>query len=399
LGKLHRNSEQTNISKTYDAKFGLLISLNPNGFMQSILFLIPDLNYHGRARQASLLAQALPREQFAVRLLSLRGPGPFSSPLQDGTIPISGSHSRFRFPIENVYALRQLLRTERPALVHVWGLEALRAIWAATFLKRSTLPPIVLSTRAAEFKRHKLNWWERQWMRQVRRTVVPSETERLSLIAAGLPQEKVSVIRPGVPFPHVSPAVAEFRSNQGIAVDDCLFMGVGHFNSPYRFVDAFAAFDIVRGVELSMKLMLIGDGPYRARTANVFYYPSHNDACFKSLPFHPSAASLLTQADVVLVGHQRSGGTYAVLEGMAAGRPVVATNLPHLAELIRESETGFLSPAADIPTMSRIVHRLILDESLRSRIGAAARAEVETHFRVDAMSARFADVYENVLRG
>src|SRR5262249_321554 len=160
----------------------------------------------------------------------------------------------------------------------------------------------------------------------------------------------------------------------GIAADDCLLMGVGHFESPYRFVDALSAFDIVRGVEESLKMILIGEGPFRERTPNVFYYPSRKIG-FQVIPARPDAAPLLPAADVVVIGHRRRGGVHAVLEGMAAGRPVVATRLPHIAGYIRDSETGFLVPPANTPAMARILRRLIREAPLRCQIGAAARSE------------------------
>ena len=65
---------------------------------------------------------------------------------------------------------------------------------------------------------------------------------------------------------------------------------------------------------------------------------------------------------------------------MAAGRPVVASNLLHLRDLIPDGEAGFLVPAGDKIALARKTRTLMLDSELRMRMGEAGRQHVVRHF-------------------
>jgi len=360
--------------------------------MRSILFLTDNLRYHGQVRQLTLLAPALPADRFRTEIFSLRGPGPLAAELRVG-----GQRSRLAAPVENLYELRKSLASRRPDLLHVWGLPALRSLWWLTLLKRSLVPPLVISVHASQLKQQRLQFLDRQMLSRVRVFAVDDESQRDAFANAGVPLERLRIVRPGVAIPEVSDAAGRFRAESGITRDDCLFLSVGHFESPYRSLDTLWAFEIVRGIEPAMNLILIGDGPYRQRVANIYYYASQPG---NGVQFHaprPDAAQMLTQADAVITGHRRSGGTYAVLEGMAAGKPVIATQLPHLQALIQNGETGFLVPSGKPPGISRVTLQLIREPALRLRIGEAGRAYVERHHRVDAMADAFAGIYDDVL--
>ena len=83
------------------------------------------------------------------------------------------------------------------------------------------------------------------------------------------------------------------------------------------------------------------------------------------------------------------------LEGMAAGRPVVAFASGGLPELVRHRETGFLVPKGDVAGLASAIQQLLTDPARRERLGAAGRrvaAGFTTEARVDALS----DIYERI---
>jgi glycosyltransferase involved in cell wall biosynthesis len=365
-------------------------------FMSSILFLVPDLDYHGRSRQAVLLAGALPRQRFTVRCFAYKTHGPFAEPLRRAGVELLGQPGRRLISLENLRWLRQLLTAERPALVHVWGLDALRFIWWSSLLRRSLLPPLVVSLTAGCFNDNGLLWWQRWLLERTAAVAVNSEAERSALIGAGLRAENVHVIRPGVSLP-ASSAGLDFRAGLGIPKTDKVFMMVGHMNAPDRFHDGLWAFDSLRGVDPSLHLIVVGDGPFRHCLVDFSEFAARPGLGVHFAGARPDAADLLSAADIVVVGHQRTGGTYAVLEGLAAGRPVVAVRLPHLADSIRDGETGFFVPPGDPPALVRTMKRLLDDPPLRQRVGAAAQRDVQSNFGTTNMASRFADLYDVIL--
>ena len=94
----------------------------------NILILTSDLTYGGPARQASLLAAALPRERFAVHLFTLRPDAPWSRELREAGVAVESGNRRRLFDVQPLLALRRALRDPAPDVVHVFGLPALRAL-------------------------------------------------------------------------------------------------------------------------------------------------------------------------------------------------------------------------------------------------------------------------------
>jgi glycosyltransferase involved in cell wall biosynthesis len=364
--------------------------------MRPILHLVPNLGYHGHARQAALLAVNLPRERFAVSTISLDGQGPFAQRLKQAAIPVIGRARRRLFGLERCLDLRRILETERPALVHVWGVRALRPLlWATTF-KSSPQPPIILSTSAAILRKGQLHWRDRRLFRSARMIVVTNEVERALFEAAGLPNERLRVVPPGVPILSTVTDGKALRAELGIPVDAPLMMGVGHLEMPDRFHDAVWAFEILKFLFPRACLALIGDGPGRERLSREFATARPEEGGVHFAGWRPNAAELIEFADIAVVPHRHSGGTFACLEAMAAGRAIVASDLPHLAALIRDDETGVLVPPADAPAIARAIRRLLECSEQRQRLGQAARDRVEKSFQIEQMVNRFAELYEQL---
>jgi len=361
-----------------------------NGFMRSILFVTDNFEYHGLNRQQQLLAERLTPD--FPRLFSIRGPGP----MQPAGIMPGGNRSRIHFPVENLFSLRRQLAADRPTLIHLWGLASLRALWWATLVKRSLLPPLMMTLQAAELAKRRVRQPERLLLDRVRLFVVASDQERDEVVARGLPAERVRVIAPGVPEPVPQPGDAALRAEASAGEGDCLFLSIGHFNTSYRSRESLWAFEIVRGIQETMRLTLIGDGAFRERIARAYYYATQPETGVRFLQARPDAGRLLLQADAALVGHRHSGGTYAVLEAMAAGRPVVANRLPHLEPLIRDGETGFLVPVGRPPGIARCSLLLARDPARRVQIGEAGREFVRQHHRVESMVAAYQMLYAEV---
>jgi glycosyltransferase involved in cell wall biosynthesis len=89
----------------------------------------------------------------------------------------------------------------------------------------------------------------------------------------------------------------------------------------------------------------------------------------------------------------------ALLEYMASGRAIVATNVGANATLVRDGEHGLIVPPRDELALARSIERLLADPRLAVRLGAAARARVEAEYSRDAMRRRFETFYHDLIHG
>jgi glycosyltransferase involved in cell wall biosynthesis len=93
----------------------------------------------------------------------------------------------------------------------------------------------------------------------------------------------------------------------------------------------------------------------------------------------------------------REGLPKSALEAMAAGKPLVATDIPGCREAVVNSVTGILVPPRDAPSLAAALARLIDDAPLRARLGAAGRARVEENFSDAIICAKTLAVYESLV--
>jgi glycosyltransferase involved in cell wall biosynthesis len=93
----------------------------------------------------------------------------------------------------------------------------------------------------------------------------------------------------------------------------------------------------------------------------------------------------------------REGLPKCLVEAAAAGRPIVATDVPGCREVVRQGREGYLVPFGDIDAAAQALVELAADQALRLRLGAAANARVHERFTVAAVKAVFTDLYRSLL--
>jgi glycosyltransferase involved in cell wall biosynthesis len=93
----------------------------------------------------------------------------------------------------------------------------------------------------------------------------------------------------------------------------------------------------------------------------------------------------------------REGLPKSALEAMAAGKPLVATDIPGCREAVINGETGFLVPPRDPPALAAAIRQLIDSAELRIRFGAAGRARAEQEFADSVICAQTLLVYQALI--
>lgn len=108
-------------------------------------------------------------------------------------------------------------------------------------------------------------------------------------------------------------------------------------------------------------------------------------------------AELYRHAQLFVLSSNEEGLGIVILEAMASGRPVVSTDCGGPATAITDGRSGFLTPTNDTAALASAMKKLILDPTLRDRMGAEGRAVAQKRFSLAAAGKVFLDTYERVL--
>jgi glycosyltransferase involved in cell wall biosynthesis len=310
---------------------------------------------------------------------------------------------RFRRPADGALLrdIVRLIRKTRAELVqsfvsrmNLYG--ALAGAW--------TRVPVVTSVRGAEGPGR---WGPLpDWLvgRLSARVVTVSEELRLRLTGR-LPAEKLVTIYNGVSLERFTPLDAHeraaVRKELGIPTGAPLAGTVSRLD-PIKGVADFveAAALIARSAHLAARspyFLVAGDGSERARLTALAAERGLGDR-MRFLGERQDIPRLLGALDVFVLPSLSEGLSNAVLEAMAAGRPVVATDVGGNAELVREAETGLLVPARDPHALSMAIEALLLDPDRARRLGDAGARRAAEQFALSRMIEGYGRLYEEVLR-
>jgi glycosyltransferase involved in cell wall biosynthesis len=352
-----------------------------------ILFVISDLTYGGAAKQLVLLAAGLQADRFQRRLCVLGTAGPWVETLRAAGVIVDVLDWRWKLDLTAFGRLRHLFRAYQADPVHVWGRSALQLVALAGGLRRSRaivtmlLPPRQRTPRIA--------WRDRWLLRRAAHIIATSKTDGAEWRRLGLEDRQIVVVPPGVE------AASGASGERGEPLRPRTILCVGPLLRHKGFRDAIWVIDILRYLYADAQLAIVGDGPDRTAIERFAHHARVADRVH-FLGERRDLPNLLAQAELVWAPSRSNGGVNAVLESMAAGKAVVGTLVPGLAEVVIHGQTGFLVPPADQAALARHTRLLLDDSELRQRMGKAGRQRVTEHFAAAAMIDRLAALYEGV---
>jgi glycosyltransferase involved in cell wall biosynthesis len=225
---------------------------------------------------------------------------------------------------------------------------------------------------------------ERAVTRRAARVIAITEAlRRFNVERVGLPADKVTTIHYGLDEPP-----AAWREDGLELPDGPLVVAVARL-VPQKGVDvALRAM-----VGLDATLVVLGEGPERGRLEGL----ARELGVRLLLPGRVGdVAAVLRRAEVVVHPVRWEGFGLAVLEAMLCERAVVASRVSSIPEIVADGETGLLVPPDDPAALHDALARLLGDESLRARMGAAGLARARTDFSVERMARRTLAVYDGV---
>jgi glycosyltransferase involved in cell wall biosynthesis/uncharacterized membrane protein len=366
---------------------------NGNTTRPRLMFVITLAEHGGAQTYLSLLLPAV-ANRFDVTVAA-HGPGPLEDAARvAGVRFVPLEHVRRAIaPVHDVLGLVELIRLfrgERPDIVHANSSKAGVLGRLAAFV--AGVPVRIFTVHGWAFAAYdgfagRLYLWADRVVRPLTTLVIcVSHREReLGLRTRACASERSVVVHNAVDLRAFRVAATRGESPQIISV--------GRFAYPKDHVTLVRA---MASVESDFRAIFVGEGPDQPALANEV----------RRLGLAPNVAllgarsdvpDLLAGADVFVLSSRSEGLPMSVLEAMAAGLPVVATDVGGVSELVLEGETGLLVPRGDTTALAQALERLLRDEDLRRRMAASARARVEREFDLTSFQEAHVELYRREL--
>lgn len=222
---------------------------------------------------------------------------------------------------------------------------------------------------------------------------VADEERRQALEHGIVGPERLRVIHNGCPPPEegLEPdaEVEEFKAGRPLAASLCVLR---EQKAVHVFVDA-APLVLERCPDAA--LAVIGNGELRGELEAQAARLGLGER-LRFFDFRGPSARQLASIDVFVLPSGWEAFPISVLEAMSCGVPAVATDVGGTSEALLDGETGLLCPPGDSAVLADRVARLLGDEELRKRMGAAGRERYEREFRVELMVQRTAELYDEL---
>ncbi len=349
--------------------------------------LLQDLSFGGTQRQALELARALDPAKFRPELWIMSAGSEFAPLAKRYGIPAVWLSSAKTVGLPALKALRRKLNAERDSIDILLPLTAMPNIWGRIFGRLAGLPAIVATCRGggAPKRQH-----ERFLKNLAHRHICNSKALAGIMTGRfGLPGDRVISIPNGVDVEHFSPPPEELRPVRQV------ILCVARFCEDKDHETLLRAFALVADQFPRAELWLVGSGPlaaglgrqvarHKARS-RIRLYPGGDPR-----PFYQQAV-ILTLSSV------REGLPNVILEGMAMGLPVAATDVGGVPEAVAHGETGLLCPPGDPEALAGILCDLLGDEDKRLAFGRAGRERAVRDYALGVMARAHEAVFDTLL--
>lgn len=306
------------------------------------------------------------------------------------------------------WRLAELIRRERPDIVHTHTAKA-GALGRMAAALAGRPRPIVVHTfhghvlrgyfgplRTAAFR-----FVETALARVTDALIAVGPQVRDDLVALGVaPAEKFHVIRLGIELEQRidggDEARAEARRLLGIREDAFVVGWIGRMTPIKRTQDVLAAVAGLRERGVDAILVMVGDGPDRERVERRAHALGIARHCLY-LGYQDDVARWFGLLDAFLLPSANEGTPVTAIEALAARRPVVATRVGGVPDVVRDGEDGFLAELGDLDGLVDGLERLARDPDLRARMGEGARERVLERYAVERLVDDVDRLYRSLL--
>ena len=365
----------------------------------NVLYLINALCAGGAEKVVARTVTLLDRKRYDPIVCCLWKSGPVAEEIERKGVKVICLGARSRLDLTVVPKLFRLLKREEIHIIHSF---LFHANMLGRIMGRLAGVPVILSSeRTMEMEgKHRLlvNWLTSPLADKI--ITVSEAVREFASDNIGIAPDKLITIYNGVDLSEFAPnpnreGIEEAKRELGIDPSRMVVGTVGHLEEEKGCEYLLRAAAQVSVQDGKVTFLLVGDGSQRARLENLAEDLSISSKVL-FMGYRNDIPRILSVMDIFVLPSLYEGLPNALLEAMAACRPVVATQAGGVPEVVVEGETGFLIPPRAPGALARAICVLLEDRERAREMGMAGRKRVERLFSVETMVAKTEALYEEL---
>lgn len=357
---------------------------------------ITELAPGGAERCVFELARRLDRSRFEVTVLALRG-GVVAQWLADAGIRVADAGIRGKWDFRAIKRLRWLVGEAAPDVLHTHLFHADLAAHVACRGLNIAHWVHTVHTAEGRFRPWRYTMVRLMANRYDRIVAVSESVRRVHLARTRLAESKYAVIPNGVDtaaFARDGGLRGNLRADWGLGEGEVLAAYVGRLSQEKGPDVLVKAMGLLAARGRRLNLVVAGDGPLRGDLER-FLRDSPCGAGIRLLGFVRDVRGVLSAADLLVMPSRWEGFGLSAAEAMAAGLPIIATDVAGLRDVVTGQE-GLIVPPDDPPALAAAMDRLAESAELRWALGAAGRARAGRLFDIRDNIAAHERLYEEL---
>jgi len=361
-----------------------------------ILYFINGLHPGGKERRLLELLKYVITHNYAEVELALMSTEIRYPEVHSLGIKINYLIRRFKKDPGIFYHLYKLCKSFKPDIIHAW--DSMTAVYTAPIVKLSGVKFINGMIVGAP---ERMNPLHSQWIRS--RISFPFSDVIVANSFAGLkaynaPGSKSVCIYNGFDNSRISRLTNKDIIRKKFDIHTVKIVGmVGEFSKRKDFESYILAAQKVVSMRDDVSFLTVGDGETLEKCKSMIVKQKTRN--IKFLGWQSDVESIINVMDVGVLSTYTEGMSNSILEYMALGKPVVATDGGGTNEIVVDGVTGFLVPRGNIEVMAKKINALLDDNEGAKNMGDQGSQRVADLFSLDTMGSRYIDIYRKISLG
>jgi len=362
--------------------------------MNKVLHVLTDTNIGGAGRYLFNLLAGLPSKKYEF-FVACPGGGELEKELKAREIryfTLTGGESSLSF--KHVKEILRIIKKERIDIVHT------HASLSGRIAGRMAGCRVILTRHGLDIKNKGLI--KRLIAYIIARIftdkiIAISRAVKINLIETGVPADMIKIIHNGIDLSRFDLIEPTLRLELGLSNDTTIIGVVARIVGEKGYEYILKAMPKVLELHPSALLVIVGDGPLKAQMQELAgKLGIYENTIF--LGYRRDVEKLVADFDLFVLPSINEGLGLSLLEAMALGKPVIATEVGGIPEVIKNGKNGLLIPPGDEKALAMAILKILSSKDFSRKLGQVAKETVYEKFSAISMAQKTVELYDDILR-